>query len=344
MKKRLILIALTAIMAAAMLTVFVACNPNDGDELIAPVDEGELMTVLDKAIGYVSGITSAEDKGVICTVYSEDCNFGTDTEWWNGMYAEIVAYWDIGESLPDGVEIFWYDSEQSAANALQILENDGNGKITQHGSLVVYEHGEGQYEALLGSSIPRNITESDPYKFCRNAFAAELRGNNLSMDLRVRFESGDFEAWSVETEQKTGNREKAYFMRTIGAESELEDMNELIQSKGTEDSYAEIKNVNGKTYIQSFYQPKAGLYFEEYGEGQCNLTDIYFDGSSITIPVYHDGKLVACLDWFPNGVTDVYYDGTVEQWNAIQKIYQNAFLSKTIHCSDGVIEKTADGD
>lgn len=285
--------------------------------------------------------------------------------------------------IESAVYLYFYDSNEHANSAVEIIEEkpdiiDYYGEyeegtqfnVIQRGRLVISETKQGLYDEIKGHALSQESKNDGRVKFVLDSMRKEMRSDNRSVELgefnELIVKNGKVCNFGIYAMPKNGNREKVYKLVEKAYSDENDSgyfeqnispfVNEINSQKDeyyTKESYAQIVNSNGSAeeYAIYYLQNKEGLYYEESDNG-CTLIDVYIDENSFTLPVEYNGKTINVLGSSNyNGLTyalfdvltDVYYEGTMEQWASIHisPYDKDDWKKVNIHCSDGIIEKTA---
>ena len=120
------------------------------------------------------------------------------------------------------------------------------------------------------------------------------------------------------------------------------------------DEYKDYKTRPAAKYLASFEDVEGGLTFTGVNEWTdefvipekidgkdvvaINLVEYLYKCKKITIPV--SIKKIDGFSYFFGSVGEMYYAGTMKQWNAIDLTKGELYSDKTVHCTDGDVVVT----
>lgn len=120
------------------------------------------------------------------------------------------------------------------------------------------------------------------------------------------------------------------------------------------DKYKDYKTRPATKYLASFEDVEGGLTFTGVNEWTdefvipekidgkdvvaINLVEYLYKCKKITIPV--SIKKIDGFSYFFGSVGEMYYAGTMKQWNAIDLTKGELYSDKTVHCTDGDVVVT----
>lgn len=120
------------------------------------------------------------------------------------------------------------------------------------------------------------------------------------------------------------------------------------------DKYKDYKTRQTTKYLASFEDVEGGLTFTGVNEWTdefvipekidgkdvvaINLVEYLYKCKKITIPV--SIKKIDGFSYFFGSVGEMYYAGTMKQWNAIDLTKGELYSDKTVHCTDGDVVVT----
>ena len=354
----LCIVALLLIVCTA--TILVACC--DLDDKVQPLNSAIIANITEHFVGYAIS-DNCQDFKYECVVVGED---GIHEGFFYEMYGEGCRGY-ISLHSNSSVAVVFYDNKENAKAAHESFISEGverNSIITLRANLILIEYTKGLYDIVMSSTSNDEYNQSKEYEFAKTSLATVLSQDLYWCYLQHEFyvsERGLISDYSLDAHPTVGNCAETYLCQYNY--TQVEEYQAEIGTTYTDDSYAKVED----DVFYARLKDKAGFEFKENDAGGYTVTDYRFntvEGGNAIIPSTYNGKPVTTISrsafsgcsgltcvTIPTSITnieglpfthsfdltDIIFQGTKAQWNAISKNEYWYMDSRNfiIHCTDG---------